>query len=65
MLFTIRNNYGHVYDDLGEKLTDFNFNYVDFDKATIEINSMEELVKLTRILGNVLVTEDHITYFVD
>lgn len=65
MLFTISNNYGHAYDDLKEKLADFNFNFVDFDKATIEINSIEELVNLTRILGKVLVREGHITYFFD
>ena len=65
MLFTITNNYGHVYNDLEEKLASFNFNYVDSNKATIEINSIEELANLTKVLGKVLIKEDHITYFVD
>lgn len=65
MLFTITNNYGHVYIDLKEKLAGFNFNYVDYGNATIEINSIEELANLTRILGKVQIKEDHITYFTD
>ena len=71
MLFNISNNYGHAYEDLKEKLVDFNFNWIDDENATIELNTMEELVKLIKILGEdefdqkVLVREDHITYFVD
>ena len=71
MLFNISNNYGHVSEDLKEKLTDFNFNWIDDENATIELNTMEELVKLIKTLGEdefdqkVLVREDHITYFVD
>jgi len=71
MLFNISNNYGHVSEDLKEKLIDFNFNWIDDENATIELNTMEELVKLIKILGEdefdqkVLVREDHITYFVD
>ncbi len=65
MLFIITNNYGNAYEDLEEKLAGFNYHYVDLKKATIEINSMEELANLTRILGKVLVGEGHITYFVD
>lgn len=71
MLFNISNNYGHASEALKEKLADFNFNWVDDENATIELNTMEELVKLIKILGEdefdqkVLVREDHITYFVD
>ena len=71
MLFNISNNYGHASETLKEKLADFNFNWVDDENATIELNTMEELVKLIKILGEdefdqkVLVREDHITYFVD
>lgn len=67
MLFNISNNYGHVSEDLKEELADFNFNWIDDKNATIELNTMEELVKLIKILEyqKVLVREDHITYFVD
>ncbi len=71
MIFTISNNYGGVPEILKEKLADFNFNRVDYDNATIELNTMEELIKLIKILGEdeydqkVLVREDHITYFTD
>lgn len=65
MLFYILNNHGYVYEDLKETLADFNFNWTDYNNATIEINSVEELINLTKILGKVLVREGHITYFVD
>ena len=71
MIFTLSDNYGSVPESLKEKLAEFKFNYVDYKHATIELNSLEELVKLIKTLGEdewdqkVLVREDHITYFFD
>lgn len=71
MLFTISDNYGSVPESLKEKLAEFKFNYVDYKNATIELSSLEELIKLIKTLGEdefeqkVLVREGHITYWFD
>ena len=67
MLFNILNNYGHVYKELKEVLADFNFNWIDHYSATIEINSIEELVNLSKVLGKIKISgkDNLITYWVD
>jgi len=67
MLFTILDNYCHVSKDLKEVLTDFNFNWIDFGNATIEIDSIEELVNLSKVLGKIKISgkDNLITYWVD
>ena len=65
MLFNISNNYGRVYEGLKEVLADFNFNWIDYDNATIEINSIEELVNLSKVLGKIAVEDNLIIYWVD
>lgn len=65
MLFNIKNNYGHACDDLDERLSGFQYHRVDNDTVTIELDSIEQLNKLAKTLGKILVKENNIIYFVD
>ena len=64
MLFRLQNNYGTV--DSCADVLEGKLNYhKDNENATVEINSAEDLTTLTEVFGKVLVTKDHITYYVD
>ena len=64
MLFKLQDNYSHA-DERADVLEGKLNYHRDDENATVEINSAEDLIILTEVFGKVLVTKDHITYYVD